>query len=86
MIENLKNTNLLYVEDDDIMRKQYTYVFKSFFASVTEAGTALESLNYFEKSSFQCIISDTFKTKSSTKSLHRTAEIETIFAERLLNV
>lgn len=58
MIENLKNTNLLYVEDDEIIRKQYVYVFKNFFASVTEAGTALEGLDHFEKSSFQCIISD----------------------------
>ncbi|NOQ30135.1 MAG: response regulator [Helicobacteraceae bacterium] len=58
MIENLKNTNLLFVEDDDIIRKQYAYIFRSFFSQVLEARSALEGLEHFRNSSLQCIISD----------------------------
>jgi len=58
MIENLKNTNLLFVEDDAIFRKQYTYIFRSFFSQVFEASNALEGLEHFQTQSIQCIISD----------------------------
>ena len=58
MIENLKNTNLLFVEDDDVIRKQYSYIFRSFFSQVIEASSALEGLEHFHKTPIQCIISD----------------------------
>ena len=58
MIENLKYTRLLYIEDDDVIRKQYAYVFRNFFAEVIEACSALEGLEYFQTQSIQCIISD----------------------------
>lgn len=58
MVENLKNLNLLFVDDDDIIREQYAYIFRSFFSEVIEARTALEALEYFQKQSIQCIISD----------------------------
>ena len=58
MIETLKCTTLLYIEDDDIIREQYMYVFKDFFAQVIEAKSALEGLEYFETMPVHCIISD----------------------------
>ena len=58
MLKNLKDTTLLFVEDDDILRKQYSYVFRQFFLKVIEARSAIEGLEFYEKNSVQCIVSD----------------------------
>lgn len=58
MIEVLKNINLLFVEDDDILREQYGYTLRSFFSEVIEARNGIEALERFSNHTIHCIISD----------------------------
>jgi putative nucleotidyltransferase with HDIG domain/diguanylate cyclase (GGDEF)-like protein len=52
------NLSVLYVEDDDEIRIQMSKYFEKLFASVTSAKDGLEGFEYFQKDSFDVVVTD----------------------------
>jgi len=58
LTEVLKTIHVLYVEDDEIVRKQHAAVLQHFFEHVYLASNAREGLELFEKHPIQLVITD----------------------------
>ena len=54
----LKTLNLLYVEDSDILREEFSKSLSSFFSTVYEAQNGIEALTIYEKKDIHMIITD----------------------------
>ncbi|MGB5867724.1 MAG: response regulator [Arcobacteraceae bacterium] len=59
-IENLKNLNLLYVEDDEVIQKLFSDILKKVFAHVSIASNGQEGLDLFKKNeyNYDVVVSD----------------------------
>ncbi|WP_428024614.1 response regulator transcription factor [Arcobacter sp.] len=57
-IKLLKTLNLLYVEDDNTLREEYTKILAGFFSTVYEAQNGMEALDLYEKKDIHLIITD----------------------------
>lgn len=57
-MKTLKELNLLYVEDDSIIRENYAFVFKKTFSNYYEASSYEEALNIYEKYHIDIMIVD----------------------------
>lgn len=57
-LEQLKNLNLLYVEDDKIIQESYSDIFSNFFSNIHIANNGVEALRIFENSKIDIIITD----------------------------
>lgn len=64
-ISILKNLNLLYVEDDLMLRRNYSAIFNNFFLKVYEASDGFEALAIFEKEHIHVVATDIKMPKMS---------------------
>jgi DNA-binding response OmpR family regulator len=62
---NIKDYNILYIENDPFQMKQTLNILSMFFSNIKTAGDGLEALNIFKKNKFNLIISDIFLPKVS---------------------
>jgi len=56
--ENLKKINVLYVEDDEIVREIFSYMLKKYVKKLYIAPNGLEGLELFKNNSIDIVISD----------------------------
>jgi DNA-binding NtrC family response regulator len=52
-IDNLKILNILYVEDDEVIRELFSKVLKKVFTNVTVASNGVEGLDKFKKHEYK---------------------------------
>jgi YesN/AraC family two-component response regulator len=57
-LENLKNLNLLYAEDDKIIAEQYINIFNQFFKKVYHAPNGFEALKIYDANLIHIVIAD----------------------------
>lgn len=62
---NIKDYNILYVEDDSFQMKQTLIILSIFFSNIKTATDGLEALDIFKKNKFNLIICDIFLPKVS---------------------
>ncbi len=57
-LELLRDIHVLYVEDDDVVRKQYLFIFRKFFEHIYAAKSGQKGIELFEKHPIQLVITD----------------------------
>ncbi len=75
-MQQLKNIHVLYVEDDDVIQKQYVTIFEHFFDHLHVAGSALEGLELFEIYPISLVITDLrMQGMDGLQMLHKMREV-----------